>query len=145
MVVASSSVSEGGRMHRTLCTDQSIPPGSCFLGLHQRVEVHLVYQVQCIIATWLVIYMDLLFHCKVKILIVSMIMSFYVSISLTFVEHFKLWCWKVLQKIVETQYPEHHLCHLQKGTLQVHILIVFLLHQWEAWAHIPLKQKMVSI
>ena len=76
------------------------------------------------------IYMDLLFHCKVKILIVSMTRKFYVSISLTVVEHFKLWCWKVLQKIsIETQYPEHHLCHLQKGTLQVHILVAFLLHQ----------------
>lgn len=73
-------------------------------------------------------------------------MGFYVSISLTFVEGFKLWCWKVPQKVsIETQYPEHHLCHLQKGALQVHILIVLPLHQWEVWAHIALELVIVSV
>lgn len=77
-------------MHHTLRTDQSIPSGSCPLGMLQRFEFQLVYQMQCYSS--LASHLDgLTFSLRNENNSLHEYEGFFMSISLTYVEHFKLW------------------------------------------------------
>lgn len=90
---AAASQEEQTEMPHTPCTDWDCLLGSFCSGLLHNVEIHLVCKLQSILPNCSVSCTDLLFHCKLKMLIVAVIIRCCVCISSNFVE---LWAWRTL-------------------------------------------------